>query len=160
MAIAKPYGTGYKDPAAVNVITALYAEATVKCIPSRVDTTAGDTIPGVYFVGKVPSNSLIRGDSTVFFSALGAGALLALGFNTGIGGASSVLLNGLSVAAAGSSTLMAAVGSFTTTKQVQPAWQLAGLSSDPGGMLDVIATITGAAPATGIVLFMLDFLKT
>jgi hypothetical protein len=36
-------------------------------------------------------------------------------------------------------------GTYTLAKRVQPIWQAAGLSADPGGMLDIVLTLTATA---------------
>lgn len=35
-------------------------------------------------------------------------------------------------------------GTYTPTKRLQPLWQAAGLSSDPGGYFDIVGTLTTA----------------
>ncbi|KAF7958214.1 hypothetical protein AWV80_01195 [Cupriavidus sp. UYMU48A] len=41
-------------------------------------------------------------------------------------------------------------GSYTLDKQEQPLWQAAGLTADPGGTLDIVATVSVAIAATGL----------
>jgi hypothetical protein len=40
-------------------------------------------------------------------------------------------------------------GSYTIDKRIQPLWQAAGLSSDPGGYIDIVATVKTTAVTTG-----------
>lgn len=40
-------------------------------------------------------------------------------------------------------------GAFTLDKRLQPLWQAAGLSSDPGGFFDIVATVHTTAITTG-----------
>lgn len=40
-------------------------------------------------------------------------------------------------------------GSYTIDKRNQPIWQAVGLSSDPGGFLDIVATVHTTAVTTG-----------
>lgn len=40
-------------------------------------------------------------------------------------------------------------GSYTLDKRNQPLWQAAGLSADPGGFIDVVATVHTTAITTG-----------
>jgi hypothetical protein len=42
-------------------------------------------------------------------------------------------------------------GNYTLDKQEQPLWQAAGLTSDPGGTLDIVATVQVAIAATGLI---------
>lgn len=42
---------------------------------------------------------------------------------------------------------------YTIDKRVQPLWQAAGLTTDPGGFLDIVATVTGTAVTTGTGVF-------
>ena len=41
-------------------------------------------------------------------------------------------------------------GSFTLDKQEQPLWQAAGMAADHGGTLDIVATVSVAIAATGL----------
>lgn len=40
-------------------------------------------------------------------------------------------------------------GTYTIDKRQQPLWQAAGLTSDPGGFLDIVATVHTTAVTTG-----------
>lgn len=50
-------------------------------------------------------------------------------------------------------------GSYTLDKRNQPLWQAAGLSSDPGGFLDIVATVhtTDVTTGTGKLGICADF---
>ncbi len=41
-------------------------------------------------------------------------------------------------------------GHYTIDKHVQPLWQAVGMSADPGGYLDIVATATATTAATGV----------
>lgn len=40
-------------------------------------------------------------------------------------------------------------GSYTIDKRIKPLWEAAGLSSDPGGFIDIVATVKTTAVTTG-----------
>lgn len=40
-------------------------------------------------------------------------------------------------------------GTYTLDKRIQPLWQAAGLTADPGGMADIVATVHTTAVTTG-----------
>lgn len=154
MAVVTGYGNGYKDPAAINAAKALFAEGRVRMITSKVAVANGDSVNSVYNFGKVPSNSVLDPASAIYYTALGAGALMQLG----VGTSAAALMAAQDVSAAGSQTI-AGKGTVTAANMAKQAWELAGLTSDPGGTLDVYGTLTGAAAAAGSVTAAIKYAK-
>ncbi|WP_407155178.1 hypothetical protein [Bradyrhizobium sp. STM 3557] len=144
MAVVTGYGTGYKDPAALNPVSAVFAEGTEKSINSQISIANGDSATSVYYVGKVPSNALISPRSNVFVPATAGLTDYSLGFT----GAPKALMSSVDVHLGGT---FSAVSAVAVTNYIQRAWQLAGLASDPGGMLDVFVTLGAAAGAAALV---------
>jgi hypothetical protein len=72
------------------------------------------------------------------------------------------IVNGQTLAAATSVTLAAATGSgiATPANQIKKrAWELAGLTSNPGGNLEVYGTANAAATASGVANLFLKYFK-
>jgi hypothetical protein len=138
------------------------APAPLKSVEGYATVIASGSVGATYQLLRVPSNCKLK---TLSFesAAQGAGALsLGLYYATdGEGGKPASLL----LAAAISSTLFASqincagavaiteeinqAGNFTIDKRMQPLWQAAGLSSDPGGYFDIVATVDTTAVTTG-----------
>lgn len=106
---------------------------------------ANDTI----FLGKFPSNTVLDPDGCIcWFDDLGTGVTVDVGDSSNADG----LVDGQDVASA--------AGSFSLLKTVdvanyfKPLWAQLGYTSDPGGLLELYATILGAA-ATGTVAWQI-----
>lgn len=114
------------------------------------------------FLGRVPSNARMVDCGKFSYSAFGGSAAMSLGFyNSKMSSAEATtaaakLFSAQAVAAAGSRQVMAGVALADLGKRV---WQLAGLSSDPGGEMDVVATVTTATAATGTIFAELTFTR-
>ena len=136
--------------------------APAKTVEGYATVVAADAVGGTYQLLRVPSNCKLKA-LTFESAAQGAGALsLGLYYSTdGEGGKPTLLL----LANAINSTLFASqincasavgvtdeinqAGTFPMSKRVQPLWQAAGLSSDPGGNFDIVATVDTTAITTG-----------
>jgi hypothetical protein len=119
-----------------------------------VTTAAADDTSSTYRMLSVPSNAFVRG---VYFStaALGGSSTVDIGVfrSTADGGAVvdadffASAVSTVNAVARTDVTYESAV--FTAAKRMQPLWQAAGLSADPGGELDIViscqATIANAA---------------
>lgn len=153
MGVVTKYGDGYKDPAATKQIDATRAEARVLAIMSQITITNGDSNTSQYFVGRVPSNSILLPNGTFDRDAIAGNTAFSLGF----AGALTALVNALDAhtAALGTSALSA----VTAPNRNQRAWVAAGLASDPGGMLDIIASIGADATGTGTMTFFIPYAR-
>lgn len=127
-----------------------------------VTAVAADAAGSTYQLVRVPSNA--KAQSLQFESqAQGAGAVqLGLYYSTSKVDGTSPSLQGTVIDAkffADQFSIAAAVlpgekifftgGSNTPDKRNQPLWQAAGLTSDPGGYFDVVATVNTTAITTG-----------
>lgn len=150
------FAQGYPNPnTAVLVPRAIFrnqsSRSTVGLLQLSNQNVVGDTL----FISKLPSNAIIKPSSTIVHDALGAGVTLNMGFNETPAGARNALGSALAVATAGTKAGMAAV---TTANLLRRIWQLAGLNSDPGREIDLVATIQGATVAgTPWIYFSFDF---
>lgn len=116
-----------------------------------VDMAQNDTL-GLFPVASEATLSHVL--SLISWSALGAGVTMDIGFEAideiGYAGDQDALANNVDVATAGSGKLVAALTRDDLGKQ---AWELAGLASDPGRPLWIVAIFEGANPASGTVAF-------
>lgn len=97
----------------------------------------------------LPSNTILDPDGCIcWFDDLGAGVTMDVGDATNADG----LTDGQDVAtAAGSFNLMKSVG---IENYFKPLWETLGMTEDPGGTIELFATILGAA-ATGTVAWQI-----
>lgn len=91
--------------------------------------------------GIFKSATVLNPNSLIRWAALGAGSLMSLGDATH----ATALMNAVDTSAAGSKL----VGDgLTLDLHFQPLWKALGYATDPGGLIELIFTITGGA-ATG-----------
>lgn len=114
----------------------------------------GDSIGSKYVLASLPSTAMVR---AVLLSsgALTSGAAdVGVYRNTRDGGAAvSAGLFGTAVSVAAAQNRVDITNESTTytlDKREQPLWQAAGLASDPGSTLDIVATLTAALTAGGL----------
>lgn len=164
MSVVTKYGTGYRDPASLKAIDAINRGAEIRLIKSRATITSGDSIASQYYLGSVPSNAKINPGAKLYWGAATSVTSADLGFFKPNGGAV-ILVNALIAAQdihlAGSTDLFGATGSGVATpaNMDKAAWQLAGLTADPGGELDIVLTINAAATATADVFLEGSYAK-
>jgi hypothetical protein len=121
-----------------------------------VTATNGDSANSKYILASLPSTAQVR---QVLFSCanLGASSAINLGvYRNTKDGAAAVNATLFASAQATSAALSNSdvtnqSGNYTLDKQEQPLWQAAGLTSDPGGTLDIVATVSVAIAATGLI---------
>lgn len=61
----------------------------------------------------------------------------------------SLFANDVDVASAVNTSVVNQSGNYDLSKRVQPLWKAAGLSADPGGCFDIVATVHTTAITTG-----------
>lgn len=152
MAVVTKYGTGSKDPAALRPVDAVFAEGIDRTIASKISVANGDSQNSLLYFGKVPSNALLSPGSNLYAAAITGLTSFSLGFAA----APAALMSAVNVAAGGTFPALSAV---SLSNYTQRAWQLAGLSSDPGGLLDIVGTLGANAGAAGDVVLRLTFVK-
>jgi len=111
----------------------------VRQICDRVAAIGADALIGTkIFLGQVPSQAVINPASTIWWGAAGTNVTLDIGDASNDDG----LASDIAIASAGSSPIMeAAAISASAGKRL---WELLGYETDPGGMLDLYATIATA----------------
>lgn len=135
--------------------------APLKSIDGYATAVAASSVNATYQLVRVPSNAKIK---SIFLEseAQAAGAFdLGVYYATdGEGGKPTSLLaaNAISQALFASAVDCSGAvatdvtnesGTYTLDKRTQPLWQAAGLSSDPGGFFDIVATVKTTAVTTG-----------
>jgi hypothetical protein len=153
MGVVTKYGTGYKDPAASKMVEAVYAEGSERSINSQIAIANGDSATSVYYVGRLPSSAIIDPRSMGYHAAIAGVTDFSLGF----AGAVKALMSSVDTHSGGAISATSGVANADLNKR---AWQLAGLSSDPGGMLDIFATLGANASGAGVVTFKIGYSKT
>jgi hypothetical protein len=117
---------------------------------------AGASTSTLDFNLRIPTNARILPDSKIYNDILGtttAGPTLELGLravNSNITTTLNALNSGIALSAASPAYGNAVLSA--KTKYGQKVWEILGLSSDPGGFVDVVGTTkTGATASTGYV---------
>jgi hypothetical protein len=136
--------------------------APLKYVDGFTTAVASSSVGATYQLCRVPSNAKIK--SIVFESEAQTAGKFDLGVfyaTDGEGGKPTSLLvaNAISAAifaaaidCASAVTPVEKVGSTATyslDKRTQPIWQAAGLTSDPGGYFDIVASVITTAVTTG-----------
>jgi hypothetical protein len=120
----------------------------MKSAQGFVANAADDTAASIHRYVRVPSNANVRSVKLTTGDATTAGAINIGVYRTADDGgalvdadlfASALDLTGGPFVKA---EQIAESGQITTAERVQPLWQQAGLASDPGGFLDIAATIS------------------
>lgn len=130
---------------------AVKAERAATIIDSTVEVAAGASAASIYTFVRIPSNARIHGLSRIAGDVLDATAntpTLDLGFKAVDGNITSdddALNDGIDLS--GSAFDVRLIKDHANSGKM--AWEILGLSSDPGGLLDVTATIKDAAAAAG-----------
>lgn len=119
----------------------------------RVDVTSGDSIASKLILAQVPTKAIVRDLFLSCDAITSAAADIGVYRNTADGGAVvdvDFFASAQSLASALKRTsVINESGNNTLVKQEQPLWQALGMTEDPGGTFDIVATLTAAAGATG-----------
>lgn len=134
----------------------------VRSVQGYVTAVAADAAGSTYQLARIPSNAKFQ---EVWFEneAQGAGKVqLGLYYSDSAVDGTQVSLQGtvidvkffsddidLTSAILPTNKVFGTGGTNTLDKRNQPAWQAAGLTSDPGGFFDVVATVHTTAITTG-----------
>lgn len=119
--------------------------------------TAGsaDSIASKYIIASVPATAMVRKVLLSCAAITSAAGDVGVYRNTADGGAVvSAALFGSAVSLAtalNNSDVTNESGTYTIDLREKPLWQAAGLTSNPGGSLDIVVTLTAAATAGGLV---------
>lgn len=128
------------------------ADARLRSILGYVANAADDDATSVHRIARVPSSCNVRSIKLTTGDASTAGA-----FNLGVyypvnhvASASGAVIDADLFSSAFALTngpyskteLIDESGEYTIAEQLMPLWQAAGLSADPGGFLEIVATIS------------------
>lgn len=139
----------------------------VKSAKGYITTANGDSATSKYILCQIPSTAVVE-QVLVSTGALGGSCAADVGLyypTTAAGAAGAAISAGFFgtavslVSALTNSDVTNESGSYTIDKRHQPIWQAAGVTADPGGMLDVVLTLTAdtaAADKVGVIVRYVD----
>lgn len=158
------YGTGSRNPSTLYAQAGIYAAAELRALVSQILFGASDSIGSVYRFGEIPADCIINPSSTFWYAAATGVTDFDIGLRYPNGGAvilADCIVNGQDIHTAGNTTLAAATGSGVATpaNQIKRAWEIAGLSSNPGGNLEVYGTANAACSAAVAANLNLSYYK-
>ena len=148
------YATTYPDPTKAQ---RLVDEKAARVRISPIDMTTAAAVVATadrLLLCRIPTNARLIDLGQVSYSAFGGAAAINLGFDhpkmtaAERTAAATKLWAAQSIVAAGSRKVMFAQVLADLSKRV---WQVAGLASDPGGEIDIVATVTTATAAIGTI---------
>jgi hypothetical protein len=135
--------------------------APLKYADGYATAVAASSVDATYQLVRVPSNCKVK-EIFLESEAQGAGAFdIGVYYATdGMGGQPTALLAAAAISRAlfASAVSCAAIvatdvtnesTTYSLDKRTMPLWQAAGLTSDPGGNFDIVATVTTTAVTTG-----------
>lgn len=138
------------------------AAGTMRTIEGSAVAVASSSVDATYQLVRVPTNCKIK--SIMFESAAQTAGKFDLGVYYATDGAIGKATALLAADAVDQDFFASAIdcasavvitdvtnesGTYTIDKRVQPLWQAVGLSADPGGFFDIVATVVTTAVTTG-----------
>lgn len=164
MGVVSIYGNGSRNPTLLLAIAGIYAQAEIRCLNSQIALGSSDSIASIYRFGEIPSDCILDPASLFHFAAATGVTDFDIGLRYPNGGAvilADCIVNGQDIHLAGSTTLLAATGSgiATPANAIKRAWELAGLTSNPGGNLEVYGTANAACSAAVVANLQLKYFK-
>lgn len=132
--------------------------ATSKAFQGYVNAVNGDSIASTYVMATIPTTAVVQ-QLYLTNAALTSGAAnIGAYYPTTTAGVAGAVINAaffasaVSIAVAATNTdVTNQSASYTVQKQDQPIWQALGLTSDPGGFIDLVITLTAALTAGGTI---------
>lgn len=149
MAVVIRYAAGYPDPSALSAYSRKSRDAVayVKNSYFEIAIGAADSINSVYWLARIPSSARIKPQSTFYVGAIAGLTSLSIGVDNLKGTkVANALVSAVDVHSGGAFSLVSAIAAANYAKEL---WQLLGLSSDPGGALDIYASVLAAPGAAG-----------
>lgn len=165
MGVVTYNGRGYSNPTANVAPSKTDAEGQVRAIFSDIAVANGDSATSVAYVGRVPSDARFVFGGELINGAIAGLTSLSIGLakpaqdvtnppvsataaQTAALLSATCLMNAVDIHVGGNFAIGPATGSWK-----KRAWELAGLATDPGGYLDVVATLNQNAGAAGVLEF-------
>lgn len=163
MGVVTTYGQGYRNSVAAQAPLAVFAQGHLKTIVSTIAVGAADSATSKYYIGKIPSSAIIDPSSLAYGGGVTGLTSVSVGFDASAAPA------GFVTWAASPALLVSAqdwhlAASFSLMQNVsvanygKRAWELLGLSADPGGTIDVFATNVSGAGGAGTLQFVLKYI--
>ena len=136
--------------------------APTKTVDGYATAVASSSADATYQLARIPSNAKVK--SIIFESEAQAAGKFDLGLyyaTDGVIGKTNALLAAAAIdqdffatvidcaAAVVPTEVVNESGTYTLDKRAQPIWQAVGLTSDPGGNFDIVATVKTTAVTTG-----------
>ena len=162
MPVQTLFGAGYPNPTSViKPPKALFGRARVNALKAEFPVDANVSANSYLLVGRVPTGAILMRASTMICTALTTG-VINLGLDRrgalsssnlyvpSSGAQAAALLSAQSIATAGAFPALAAVSVANLDAEV---WRLLGLTSDPGDMAAIYATVSTAATVSGTLAF-------
>lgn len=124
-------------------------------VDATAPVAAGSSATSTYRLVRLPSNAKLKSLDVMTDAAPGAGAIsVGASYSDATTDGTQIALQGTLISAtafAAATTLSATANTrvdvltaLPVAKRMQPLWQALGLASDPGGFIDVLATVTTA----------------
>jgi hypothetical protein len=138
--------------------------STVKNATGFAAVTSGDSIASKYILAQIPSTAIVKDVKLTCSAITTCAGDVGLYRPTASDGTAGTVISAAFFSAANSlasalnkSSVMTQT-TYTFSKREQPIWQAAGLTSDPGGFLDVAITLTAAAGSAGTVAADVEYM--
>jgi len=132
-----------------------FERAVVKNAYGMCAVANGDSIAAKYIIAQVPSTAVVKDVKLTIPAITTCAGDVGLYRPTQSDGTAGTVISAAFFSAANSLATALNKASvmtqttYTFAKREQPIWQAAGLTSDPGGFLDVVVTLTAAAGSAG-----------
>lgn len=111
-----------------------------------VEVTAAASVGSLYYMARLPSNSVLLPQSTVYWDDMGTGgATLDIGDANYADG----LASDIAIDTASSSAGMLEAAGIGIEDYGDELWEMLGYASDPGGTIDIVFKIATAAASAG-----------
>ena len=120
----------------------------------------GDSIGSTYRFASVPSGAIIN-SIRVFCDAITSGAMDVGVYRNTDAGSAVVLATAYATAQSIASAIVTGTEVAFEARDIanveKRVWEDAGLTTDPGGTLDLVGTLTAATTAAGTLSFIVDY---
>lgn len=145
------------------------AQGVLHQVDAAITVTDAVTAPSYYQMCRVPSNAVIKDilvsvDVTVTTCTHDIGVWYGSGLDVPVAVRGTVIdgdffASGvdLKTKTSGPVSQMNESATYTAAKRLQPLWQAAGLSSDPGGTFDIVLTSTATASGAAVIYTSVQF---
>lgn len=158
MSVVTKYGTGARNPATLYAQAAIFAAAEIRMVTSQLLFANGDSIASTWEIAEVPADAIIDPDSVYDYEAIAGVNDFDIGVRyptaAGIPGAvldADCYVDGDDISSAGAQTLKGHA-TLTTANGHKRVWEIAGLTSNPGGNLTIYGTANAASTAANKVV--------